>query len=217
MNYFCKGCGAKFDTERAVCDRCGGEVVASSSVTMLRADHTAPSMQTAAAQTAPQQTPGGFGLTGALMPAGFGLTGAFGFTQPSPLSFVYNAALGGYEVRGCREEKTNIEIPAQYNGKPVVAIGQSALSRMNLISVTIPPSVRHIADSAFEGCTQLVEVCGGENVQGVGEKAFMGCIALKRCGFTGLVSVVSTSFAGCYELGLLAEEQMKAGGDDTWL
>ncbi|MBQ8150337.1 MAG: leucine-rich repeat domain-containing protein [Clostridia bacterium] len=212
MSYFCKGCGAQYSTEQTYCERCGEKVVAASSVTMLHADHTASPVQ-----AAPQQASGGFGLTGAMMPEGFGLVGAFGFAKPSPLSFVYDTDLNGYEVSGCREGKTDVEIPEQHNGKPVVAIGRSALSKSGLISVTIPPSVLHIAESAFEGCSQLVEVNGGEMVRSIGARAFMGCIALKHCGFTGLASVDSTAFAGCYELGLAAEDNMKAGGNDAWL
>lgn len=217
MSYFCKGCGAEYSTEQTVCDRCGGDVIPSGSVTMLHADRTNAPVLNTFVSTASQQPVGSFGLAGAIMPEGFGLVGAIAQTVPSPVSFLYNADLNGYEVSGLRDDSATVEIPAGYNGKEVLMIGQSAFAKTGLVSVTIPDSVHTIGESAFEGCTQLVEVKGGRNVKNVCSKAFKGCIALKRCSFTGLQNVDGTSFAGCYELGLAAEENMKDGGNDTWL
>jgi DNA-directed RNA polymerase subunit RPC12/RpoP len=217
MSYFCKGCGAEYSTEQTVCNRCGEKVVSSDSVTMLHANRTPAPVLNSFVSTAPQQPVGSFGLAGAIMPEGFGLTGVFAQTKPLSVSLLYNAELNGYEVSGLRNDEAIVEIPAEYNGKAVLIIGQSAFANGGLISVTIPDSVHTIGESAFEGCTQLVEVKGGRNVKNVCAKAFKGCIALKSCSFTGLSNVDATAFAGCYELGLAAEESMKDGGNNTWL
>ena len=49
-----------------------------------------------------------------------------------------------------------VEIPAEIDGRPVVAIGADAFARNTAItSITIPASVTNVAEGAFAGCTGL--------------------------------------------------------------
>ena len=64
-----------------------------------------------------------------------------------------------YRVTGYTGEACVVEIPSAYNGIPVTAIGEEAFARkLGIYSLTIPESVTEIADNAFPGCFNLMEV-----------------------------------------------------------
>ena len=99
----------------------------------------------------------------------------------------FNAVDGGYEVTGTGSVTDPIiKIPAQYNGKPVVAIGERAFwERTLLTSVTIPDSVTEIGKDAFNGCNGLKNLVFGNGVTEIGESAFSGCSGLLNIKYTG--------------------------------
>lgn len=104
-------------------------------------------------------------------------------------------------------DPTDVVIPAAHNGRPVTEIGWEAFRGLPVRSVTLPDTILRIGEAAFRDCGELFAVKGGGELLTVGEKAFAGCAALSR--FSALdclkVSIAYTSFAGCYQLGLLAE------------
>ena len=66
-----------------------------------------------------------------------------------------------------------LEIPSALGGKPVVAVGQSALaSSAGLSSVTIPDGVKTIGQQAFYGCSSLASVTIPGSVASIGSSAF---------------------------------------------
>ncbi len=93
---------------------------------------------------------------------------------------------GGYIVTGDKSQAATIVIPAQYNGEPVVGIGESAFAysrhKSDIISVTIPDSVTEIGLNAFHNRKTLKEVKIGENsrLKSIGHNAFSGNSALKE-------------------------------------
>ena len=56
---------------------------------------------------------------------------------------------GNITITGYKGTATDVVIPAQINGKPVVAIGEEAFADNDLTSVTIPNSVTSIGERAF--------------------------------------------------------------------
>ena len=92
--------------------------------------------------------------------------------------YVYTKVEGGYEVRYkapyAEEPLLDLEIPSEYKGKPVVAIGKqfSGNIKKRLRSVKIPDSVITIADYAFGDCSQLTSVDLGKGVTSIGSVAF---------------------------------------------
>lgn len=55
-----------------------------------------------------------------------------------------------------------INIPSEYNGKPVTAIGDNAFSAsFHILGVTIPSSVKSIESWAFSGCKELESIVFG--------------------------------------------------------
>lgn len=70
----------------------------------------------------------------------------------------------------------SIEIPATYQGKPVVRIEDDAFSKLNALkSVTLPDSITEIGNSAFYYCTSLNTIAIPDGVTSIGDKSFAGC------------------------------------------
>ena len=78
---------------------------------------------------------------------------------------------GGYRVTnyaGSSNEITHLEIPATYNGKPVVEIGQNAFTALSsLKTISVPDSVRVVGMRAFQYSTAL-EYTVLDNVKYIG-------------------------------------------------
>ncbi|MDR1906360.1 MAG: leucine-rich repeat domain-containing protein [Clostridiales bacterium] len=88
---------------------------------------------------------------------------------------------GGYEVKGVEILSGEAIIPSEYNGKPVIRIGESAFEgRNDLTKVIIPAGVKEIGRYAFGQCGSLKEVVLSEGLESIGEHAFFGCYAIKR-------------------------------------
>ncbi len=91
----------------------------------------------------------------------------------------YTANGSTYTVSGYNGTDTVVNIPEEYNGKPVTAIADNAFkNNTNIISVIIPDSVSTIGANAFAGCTALDTVVIPVSVTTVGAEAFFGCTAL---------------------------------------
>lgn len=106
---------------------------------------------------------------------------------------------GGYQVTSYNVEKggQSVVIPAEYNGKPVVAIADEAFSQSKanvgynkwITSVTIPDTIKSIGKNAFYGCSRVPEITLPEGLETIGEGAFRYCNSLT--GITVPASVTS--------------------------
>lgn len=96
--------------------------------------------------------------------------------------FVLNADCESYSLVGISNmTSTTIEIPAEYNGKPVTKI--SSVSPMNysgVKEVIIPSSVKEIENQAFLNCAALEKVMIPESVTVIGQEAFYMCFSLQE-------------------------------------
>lgn len=54
------------------------------------------------------------------------------------------------------------------------------MQRKNIISVTLPKTVKKIADNAFYDCAYLKTIVLNEGLEKIGEDAFYGCVALEE-------------------------------------
>lgn len=80
-------------------------------------------------------------------------------TSPSE-GLAFTAIDGGYEVSGIGEcTDTDIVIPKEYNGLPVIGIGSSAFRGCSsLTSVVIGNGVTSIDSYAFSYCSRLTDI-----------------------------------------------------------
>ena len=131
--------------------------------------------------------------------------------EPEPVvTLIYerNSAGTGYIVTGDNGQSTDIVIPAEYNGLPVVEIGESAFaySRHNadIISVTIPDCIKLIGKNAFYSRqSDLTTVNIGENSEltTIGNNAFSGCRVLTAIYLpAGVTSIGDSAFNNCGSL-----------------
>ncbi|MBQ6926244.1 MAG: leucine-rich repeat protein, partial [Kiritimatiellae bacterium] len=75
----------------------------------------------------------------------------------------------------------DVVIPAEIDGRPVVAITDEAFAGNTAItSVAIPSSMTNITDDAFAGCTGLREVVIPSSVTNIAATAFEGCTGIMK-------------------------------------
>ncbi len=131
-----------------------------------------------------------------------------------------------YEIYGdrCRVvgigtfEGDNLVIPSKYEGKPVTSIGQRAFyDCKQLTSISLPSSITHIGNKAFDGCTikkasissylisqiphdalETVIIKSGNKIP---DSAFLGCTSLTKITLpTSVTSIGYSAFSGCTSL-----------------
>lgn len=99
-------------------------------------------------------------------------------------------------------KEANVEIPAQIDNKPVVAIGMGAFKgNKTMQTVVIPDSVLSIGCGAFHNCSALENIEGGNGIVRIGSRAFECCSSLTEFPLMfGLQSVGTAAFRNCSAL-----------------
>lgn len=112
------------------------------------------------------------------------LVGCGGEEKPEEPTIEYFSYIeledGSYSVGLTVEGKqlTEVEVPATYKKKPVVAISASGFKNAKqLESVTLPASIEKIGLSGFENCTKLTTI-DIKNVKTLSRKSFYKCTKL---------------------------------------
>jgi hypothetical protein len=135
-------------------------------------------------------------------------------TTPNPLiehDYFYLSYDGTYYIVGVEgaenpeepsitfEINGHLDIPAEYNGKPVNEIGDLAFAYCDtLTSITIPDSVTSIGNSAFGSCTSLASITIPNSVTSIGNSAFSGCSDLTSVTIgNSVTSIGSSAFYNC--------------------
>ena len=108
----------------------------------------------------------------------------------------------GYSVKKSGSElPETLNIPAEYQGKPVTAIDDNAFNGTALKSVCIPSSVKTVGESAFADCTALKKVffySGKSGCEAIGNSAFANCAALTELDMPKtLVKIGDFAFSFC--------------------
>ena len=97
-------------------------------------------------------------------------------TEPEPeLPITYTEKDGKITITGLKKDVEILVIPEKIDGKPVVAIADSAFSGSSLTGVSIPSSVESIGWFAFFGCVSLTSISLPDTVTSVGYDAFSSC------------------------------------------
>jgi len=112
------------------------------------------------------------------------------YSQVESSFFTYSSVDGGYAVTGLTtsgKKLTNIEIPSEYNGRPVVQISNKAIyNNSTITTLVIPDSIKTIEGSAIYSCSKLESVTIGKGVTTMGGSAFYSCSAIKTINYNAI-------------------------------
>ena len=107
---------------------------------------------------------------------------------------------GGWKVTGYDVEKggKEVTVPAEYDGKPIVEIGDEAFSLKKanvgfknwITSITLPDTIKTIGYQAFYGCSKVAEIVLPEGLESIGKEAFRYCNNLKEINVPSTVSSI---------------------------
>lgn len=105
--------------------------------------------------------------------------------------FTYEIKGGEVTITGYKGSAVEVEIPREFEGKPVVAIGDKAFypqdrglptrhrrNRQNVTKVVFPDTMRTIGDWAFWGCDNLREFVIPSSVTIIGQNVFSTYMAI---------------------------------------
>ena len=116
--------------------------------------------------------------------------------------FLTDESEDGIRITGYKGTASEINIPENIDGKPVVGITYLAFSGKSTIKkVAIPSSVKIIEARAFWKCESLESVSLEDGVETVGEGAFADCPKIGSVVFPASVrEICANAFAGCSNL-----------------
>ena len=122
-----------------------------------------------------------------------------------------------YEVSGYEGSISGeLVIPSEYDGKPVLEIGDHAFSDCtDLLSVVISEGITFIGHGSFIRCTGLVSVTIPNTVRAIGLDAFQNCTSLTSISIPDSVSCIwDGAFSYCTSLSsvLIPDSVVSIGG-----
>lgn len=79
-------------------------------------------------------------------------------------------------VTGCTGNVSTLSIPSEIEGLPVTSVADGAFAgNEDIISCTIPDSVKTVGAKAFSNCPKLGELSIGKGLTAIGDYAFTAC------------------------------------------
>jgi hypothetical protein len=117
-------------------------------------------------------------------------------------TFAIDAQSRGYVLTGVADVNiTDVTVPSEYMGLPVVSIGSGAFRRMKISSVIIPEGVKRISYGAFEECSLLETAELPSTLEVIEDYAFSKCVSLQTAELpSGLTDLGERAFYGCSSL-----------------
>ena len=102
-------------------------------------------------------------------------------TKRSSLFCFKNTTKGltAYQYDGIEEEGTAIEVPAEYNGKPVEVLGNGLFNNNDFVTeITIPDSVKEIEQYSVFACSALKKISIPASVETIAPGNLIACYGL---------------------------------------
>ncbi len=117
-------------------------------------------------------------------------------------NWVYDVSEGNIILTGYTGRDAIPEIPAEMNGIPVTALGDSLfLDNTRLKEITIPDTITSIGTGIFENCSELTTVRLSDGLQRIPNRAFYNCKKLSSVQLpSGLKTIGASAFTGCSAL-----------------
>lgn len=99
----------------------------------------------------------------------------------------------------------DVSVPGlvQYNDTTwkVVGIGNSAFAEQGITSISLPNTIKYIANSAFYADANLTSITLPDSLESIGIESFISCVALPSINIPATVkSIGSRAFVGCQKL-----------------
>lgn len=117
---------------------------------------------------------------------------------PEVTDYTYTVENGEATIEGYTGVGGDVIVPAVLDGYPVTKVGQAFLQNGEIVSVTIPDSVKTIGSYAFYKCEALEEVILGNGVVDIQDSAFMESPKLKSIVIPdSLITIGQQAFEGC--------------------
>ncbi len=118
---------------------------------------------------------------------------------------IYNDNGDGITITGYVDQigmDIQLVIPDTIDGKPVVAIGDSAfVNKIAITDVVFPRSIKSIGDNAFYGCSGIKRLVFLDGITSIGANAFNYCSSLYDISFpASLTTLGNYSFGNCKNL-----------------
>ena len=119
-----------------------------------------------------------------------------------PVGLEYAVRMDSVTITGWSGTVTDLVIPSTIEGYPVQYLGDYAFANAtNLVSVTLPETLRSISSSAFQNCTSLKLVNIPSSVTIIGNMVFAGCTSLQSVTIPDSVTDIGWElFNGCTSL-----------------
>lgn len=113
--------------------------------------------------------------------------------------FDYEIYDGGVIITRYKGKDTEVEIPGEIEGSPVIEIGFYAFeANYGLTSVTLPETVKVIGEAAFADCQSLVSINLPSGLTEIECGAFAGCSALPELTVPAQVTrIQKQAFTAC--------------------
>lgn len=119
--------------------------------------------------------------------------------------FDYEIVDGGVTITKYKGKDSNVVIPEDIKGVPVVEVGFYAFEADgNVKTISLPESVTSIGEGAFLSCSALEQINLPTGLTEIGEGAFAGCASISEITVPAAVKRIHEgAFAGCTSLKIL--------------
>ena len=123
-------------------------------------------------------------------------------------------------IVGYTGSETEIVIPSEINGMPVVHIENFSFSGKEIVSVVIPEGVQYIGEKAFADCSSLKHLVAPSTVEEIAPDAFLGTPFVSRKILSGLSEHEELNryweWADWHQEGMLSRDSNTIFGRERW-
>lgn len=122
--------------------------------------------------------------------------------NPDALEWTYSSNADGICLTKYCGTKADVIVPAEIEGKRVVALRETFFNNTGIQSVVLPEGLIQIGDQTFSGCRALETVNFPSTLKAIGSNAFLDCPVLQSDVILpeGFESLGDGAFSNCYSL-----------------